>query len=300
MHGKRLTRIAVREAMNLVDPQRIALLGDEQALADRVVSQTLEALVAAQLDAQRQLLGVGRVDLAGVLVQAHLDQALSSLVGDHIEAATDVFDRLGIAKSDQLDPAQDATVERQLDQFRVLVGDGEQAAPIRVVSQRRDVVVQADDRLRLNRHPVIRQPDRVSLPLRHMAPLLRIEPGTLEQAVVLGQPTQHQQHRQQQPQGQTFEGNHRAHCVFTLRLRNAQPRQPEAKASGWRGCAGQPRVAAGFQLISSTLSTSISRLVRSRSTSPVSLTLAFSETACAGQSSLSISTWMVPLASLNS
>ncbi|MNS93812.1 hypothetical protein D3C72_1280080 [compost metagenome] len=53
MHRVRLLRIFMRKAMHLVNQHRIALLGYEQTLAGRVISQPLKPLVAVQADTQR-------------------------------------------------------------------------------------------------------------------------------------------------------------------------------------------------------------------------------------------------------
>lgn len=128
--------------MHLVDHHRVPLLGHEQALARRVVGQTLEALVAVQANAQGQLLGVGGIEEQGVIVQAYADQPLLALIGDHVAVGPDVLHRLGVAEAGQRDTAQDTAIQRQLDQFGLGIGNGEQALAVGVVGQRRDVVVQ--------------------------------------------------------------------------------------------------------------------------------------------------------------
>ncbi|MCY1536220.1 hypothetical protein D9M68_716660 [compost metagenome] len=125
MHGERLVRVGMGEAVDLVDAHRIAFLGHEQPLPGRVVGQPLEALVTGKADAQGQLLGFGGIDGSGVLVQAHLDQALLTLVGDDVDALADVLDGLGIAEPHQRDAADQVAVQGQFDELRALVGDGE-------------------------------------------------------------------------------------------------------------------------------------------------------------------------------
>ncbi|MNP03684.1 hypothetical protein D3C76_955780 [compost metagenome] len=202
VHGERLVRLGMREAADLVDAHRIALLGDEQALAGGVVGQPLETLVAAQADADGQLFAVGRVDEARAVVQAHPDQTLEAFVDDDVDARRDVFDRLRIAETGQRNPAQHAPIQGQLDDLLLLVGDAEQAAPVGIVGQRRDVVVQSLDGLPLDRHAVVRQPDRPLAPALRMAPLAQAEPGPLIDAVLLAEPGQRRQHDQQQDQQQ--------------------------------------------------------------------------------------------------
>jgi hypothetical protein len=75
MHGKRLLRVALGEAVNFIDAQRVALLGDKQALADRIVGQALKTLVAIEPQAQRQLLGlIGMQFVSPVLAAAGRSQ----------------------------------------------------------------------------------------------------------------------------------------------------------------------------------------------------------------------------------
>ena len=160
------------KAGDFQDPQRVALLGHEQAPALAVVGQALEALVAIQAQPQGQLLAVGGIQPAGVVVHVHLEQTLGALVADHIDTRTDVLHRLGIAKAGQGHAPQDFPGQGQLDQFGALVGHGKQAAPVGVVGQRRNVITEAVDHLGLDRHPIVRQPQRAALPLGRMAPFL--------------------------------------------------------------------------------------------------------------------------------
>ncbi len=97
----RRARLAVRKAGDLVDTYRIALLGDEQALAGRVVGQAFEALVTVEIDAQRKLLRLLGVDDAGLLVYLDAQQPLPAFIADHVNAFGNVLDGLRIAEADQ-------------------------------------------------------------------------------------------------------------------------------------------------------------------------------------------------------
>lgn len=189
--------------MDLVDAHRVALLGDEQALALGVVGQPLETLVAVEADTQRKLLGIGSVDEARIVLQAHLDQALLALVGDHVDTAADVLDGLGVAEAGQRDGPQYLALQGQLDDLRRLVGHGEQGAPVGIEGQRGNVVVQPLDRLRLDPHTVVRQPYRALFPGIGVTPLLDGEPGPVEDAEALAEKDQRGQRDQQDGQQQT-------------------------------------------------------------------------------------------------
>ncbi|MNP25262.1 hypothetical protein D3C76_1180600 [compost metagenome] len=135
MYRVGLFRIEVRKAVHFVDQHRVALLGDKQALAYRIVSQAFEPLVAAHVHTEGHLFRVRGVEKAGVMLQMDLDQALLALVRDHVGVGADELDSFRITKTDQRDAPQDPAVERQLDQFGVLIGDREQAFAHRVVGQ---------------------------------------------------------------------------------------------------------------------------------------------------------------------
>ncbi|MNC61493.1 hypothetical protein D3C75_1114370 [compost metagenome] len=126
----------MRKPVHFVDQHRVALLGDKQALAHRIVGQPFKSLVAAHVHAERHLLSVRRIEERGVVLQMNLDQPLLALVGDHVGVGADVLHRLRIAKADQRDAAQDLAVEGKLDQLGVLIGDRKQAFAHRVVGQR--------------------------------------------------------------------------------------------------------------------------------------------------------------------
>ncbi|MNP00563.1 hypothetical protein D3C76_923550 [compost metagenome] len=211
MHGERLVRVGMGEAVDLVDTHRIALLGHEQALPGRIVGQSLEALVAGKADAQGQLLGFVGIDGGGVLVQAHLDQALKALVGDDVDALADVLDGLGIAEPHQRDTADQVAVQGQLDEFRALVGDREEAVAVRVVGQGGNIVRQAFDGFGLDGHLVVRQPDGAIPPLRCVAPFLQDEQAPLEQTELLGGDAEQRQDQQQHSGHQPPRGQDRAH-----------------------------------------------------------------------------------------
>ncbi|MNO01307.1 hypothetical protein D3C81_2214150 [compost metagenome] len=70
------------------------------------------------------------------MLKMNLDQPLLALVGDHVGVGADEFNGLRITKADHRDAAQNLAVEGQLDQFGVLVGDGEQAFAHRIEGQR--------------------------------------------------------------------------------------------------------------------------------------------------------------------
>ncbi|MNP42147.1 hypothetical protein D3C76_1358920 [compost metagenome] len=110
------------------------------------------------------------------------NQALLALVGNDITARADVFHCLRIAKASQWHPTQNAPIQRQLDQLGTLVGYGKQAVAIRIEGQRRDIVIQTLDRLRLEYHPVLIQANTL---LEGLPPGLEIEPPPLVKAIVL-------------------------------------------------------------------------------------------------------------------
>ena len=196
-------RVEIGKPVHFIDAHGIALLGDKQALTLEVIGKALEALVlAAHLQAQRHLLPVSGIDRCGAVIDPHLDQPLGPLVSDHEAARRHILHRLGVSEADQLDLPQHLAVERQLDQFGVLVGDGKQALPIRVVRQRRDVVLEPFDRLRLDHHLVVVQPQRVG---RRIVRLAYIEPGPLEQPKLLTGNHQCGKHNQHQQQKQSFD-----------------------------------------------------------------------------------------------
>jgi len=147
-----------RESRHLVDSDRVALLGDEQPLADLIVGQALEALVAVTVDAQRELRRVRGIDDRRSLIDLDPKQALPALVADHIHAGGDVLDSLRIAEADQRDRAQQIALQAEFEQMRVAIGDGDQTVAIGIEGQRREIVLNATDHLALDRRLVIRQP----------------------------------------------------------------------------------------------------------------------------------------------
>ena len=190
VHRVGFFRFEMGKAVNLVDQHRVALLGHEQALAGRVVRQPLEPLVAVQANAQGQLLGIAGIEEHRVVVKAHAYQPLLTLVGDHVAVGPDVLHRLWVAKTGQRNSAQDAAVQRQLDQLRTCIGNGEQGLAVGVVGQRRNVGPQAFDRTRLDHHLVAVQPHAL---LGRLPPGLEVEPAPLEQAKLLPGPTEQEQ-----------------------------------------------------------------------------------------------------------
>ena len=170
----RLARLA-GEAVDLVDAQRVALLGHEEALAIRIVGEPLEALVAVTADTKRELLAVGGIQALRALGEADLEQALLALVADHVGIAADVLDGFWIAEAVQGDAAQYRPGEREFDQFRVLVGDGKQRPPVGVEGQRRNVVAEALDDTAFDRDAVVGEPQGAFLPLGSVVPLLQCE-----------------------------------------------------------------------------------------------------------------------------
>ncbi|KAF1069580.1 MAG: hypothetical protein GAK45_01049 [Pseudomonas citronellolis] len=190
MHSERLARLYAGEAMHLVDAHRVALLGHEQATAIRIVGQPLETLVAVQTDAQRELFHITGIEVPGIRVQHHAKQPLTALVTEYIDIATDVLDGLGITKAGQVDTPQHLALQRQFDDPCWRVGHREQAAPVRVVGQRRDIVIQALDRLCLDHHTIVRQPQRTLTPGFGIPPFAHREPAALEQAPLLASPEQ--------------------------------------------------------------------------------------------------------------
>ncbi|MNR15093.1 hypothetical protein D3C85_1316080 [compost metagenome] len=181
----------MREALHFVDQHRVALLGDEQPLAYRIVSQPLKTLVAAHVYANGHLLGVCTIEEGGVLLQMNLDQSLLTLIRDHVGVGTDEFHRLRIAEASQRHTPQNLALKGQLDQLGVFVGDSEQAFALRIERQRRDVIVQPVDHPCFDVHPVLIQADghtALRLPKG-----MQVEPGTFEQAHVLHDRNQHDQ-----------------------------------------------------------------------------------------------------------
>ncbi|MNZ40652.1 hypothetical protein D3C78_581810 [compost metagenome] len=202
MHRIRLFRVVMGETMHLVDQHRVALLGHEQALAGRVIGQAFETLVAVQANAQGQLLGILGVEKRRVVVQAHANQALFALVGDHVSVGADVFHRLRVAKPGQRHAPQNAPVQRQLDQLRAFIGNGKQAIAIGVEGQRRNVFIQAFDRLGFKHYLVLVQTNAL---LERLPPGLDVEPAAFEQTVLLpghsdqeqGEQAQYQENQRQ-------------------------------------------------------------------------------------------------------
>ncbi|MOA22853.1 hypothetical protein D3C78_1434440 [compost metagenome] len=90
-------------------------------------------------------------------------------------------------------------VQGQLDDLRVLVGDGEQTVAVRIVGQRRDVIVEPFDGFGLDRHPIVRQPDGTIPPFGGVAPFLQAEQAPLEEPELLRDDAEH--HQQQQQEG---------------------------------------------------------------------------------------------------
>ncbi|MNE25222.1 hypothetical protein D3C80_1185440 [compost metagenome] len=195
----------MREAADFVDAHRVALLGDEQPALGGVEGQPLEALVATQADAEGQLLAIGGVNEGGLLVDVDADQPLLPLVADDVATRADVLDRLRIAEAGQGNLAQQATVQGQLDDLWRLVGDAEQAVPVGVVGQRRDIVVQPLDLFPLDHHAVVRQPDGALAPAFRVTPLAHGEPAPLVDPELLAEPGQRRQHDQQDYQQQAKE-----------------------------------------------------------------------------------------------
>ncbi len=196
LHVHRRCRLTMREATDAEDAHRVALLGHQQGFAQRIVGQAFQALVAVQANAQRQLRRAGGVEYPGVAVEAHLDQALGALVGDHEQPGGDVFDGFRIGEAAQFDGAQQFAVQRQLHQLRRLVGDTHQHPPLLVEGQRGKIVGQPFHRLGLDLGAVARQPERTLAALVLLEPGERVEPGPLEQAELLAS-----QHGQQQQDG---------------------------------------------------------------------------------------------------
>ncbi|MNZ86719.1 hypothetical protein D3C78_1055540 [compost metagenome] len=192
----------MRKALHFIDQHRVALLGDKQALALGVVGQAFKPLVPGHVNAQGHLLGIGGIEERRAVLQMNLDQALLTLIADHIGVGTDELHRLRVAKPHQRHAAQDFPVEGHLDQLGILVGHGEQAFTHRIKGQCRDVIVQPVDHLRLDHHLIVIE--RHGLLTERVQPGLQVEPGTLVKAVVLTQHTQCQQGGDQHNQGKGF------------------------------------------------------------------------------------------------
>ncbi len=71
-----------------------------------------------------------------------LDQALLAFIGDDVDVVADELHGLGVTKSHQGNAPQDLAVQRQLDQFGVLIGHGKQAFAHRVIGECRDIVIE--------------------------------------------------------------------------------------------------------------------------------------------------------------
>ncbi|MNI46950.1 hypothetical protein D3C73_1014380 [compost metagenome] len=111
MHCIGLLRVFMGKPVNFVDHHRVSLLGHEQAFARRVIGQPLEPLVAVQAYAKAQLLGIVGVQEHRVVPQAHANQPLLALIGNHVTVGPYVFHRLRVAETGQRHPPQDTTVE---------------------------------------------------------------------------------------------------------------------------------------------------------------------------------------------
>ncbi|KPY85321.1 Unknown protein sequence [Pseudomonas syringae pv. tagetis] len=135
------------KAAHLDDLHRIALAGDKQALAARVIGQTFVAFIATGRQPQRQLLGIGGVQTFGVVIHMNLNQPQLTLITDDVNAGADVFNGLCIAKPHQRNTSQHTTIQAEFDQFRILVGHREQALAVRVVAQARDIILKPLDNL---------------------------------------------------------------------------------------------------------------------------------------------------------
>lgn len=143
------------------------------------------------------MLEVGCIKRARGIVDAHLDQALLALIGNHIGAGRHIFDGLGITKTFEIDGALEFALQADLDHLGRLVGDAEQAAAIRIIGQRRHIA-DIGNGLGFDHHAVVAQPQRLIAPLRTMLPLLHGEPGSLEQPILLAQHGAKQQDEEQQ------------------------------------------------------------------------------------------------------
>ena len=161
MGGIGFLGVALREAPHFVNQHGVALLGDKQALAHRIVGQAFKALVARRVDPQRQLLGIAGIQNPGVVIDLDLDQALLTLIGNHIGIFTNKLHRFGITKPDQCDTAQDLAIKGKFDQLGFLVGYSEQAFTNRVEGQCRNIVLEPFDGLALQYRAVLAQIDRI-------------------------------------------------------------------------------------------------------------------------------------------
>ncbi len=140
----------VRKATHFDDLHGPPLFGDEQPTALIIVGQAFEAVVAAGVDAQGQLLGIGRVEECRVVIHMNLDQPLTVLVADHVNPGADVLDRLGVTKPGQGNSSENPPFQAQLDQLGVFVGHGKEGFALRIEAERRDISLQAVDGPRLN------------------------------------------------------------------------------------------------------------------------------------------------------
>ncbi|MNF77310.1 hypothetical protein D3C84_594510 [compost metagenome] len=163
------------------------------------------------------MLGILGIEESRVVVEVHTNQALLTLIGDHITAGADVFDRLGIAETGERYPPQYAPVQRQLNQLRTLIGHGEQAVAVRIEGECGDIVIQPFEGLCLDRHAILVQTDAQ---LGGLPPGLDIEPAALEQAVLLPRYDNQQQGEQAQNQENQWQADVAAHSG---RLDKEQP-----------------------------------------------------------------------------
>ena len=65
----------------------------------------------------------------------NLDQALRTLISDHVSVGTDELHRFRITEADQRHAPDDPAVQGQFNQFGVLVGDRKQAFAHRIEGQ---------------------------------------------------------------------------------------------------------------------------------------------------------------------
>ncbi|MNH23551.1 hypothetical protein D3C79_834530 [compost metagenome] len=105
-----------------------------------------------------------------------------TLIGNHEAVGADILHGLRVAETGQWYAPQDAPIQRQLDKLRACIGDREQGLAVRVVGQRRQVIVQPLDRLRLDHYPITLQAHAL---LSRLPPGLEVEPAPLEQAELL-------------------------------------------------------------------------------------------------------------------
>src|SRR5690606_27894500 len=140
-------------------PQRIALLGQQQALAMRVPGQAFEALVAGIGETQVMDSQIVQLDAFQLRLWIQHGHQPAALIDNGQTSVIQRLDRLRIGKAGQTYTTQHHTTWREFDQLRVLSRDGPQGAGKRIPGQARSLVLFQSRQSRLQRQFVVGQPD---------------------------------------------------------------------------------------------------------------------------------------------